>query len=220
MKAFSYIRVSSNGQVSGGGFDRQLKSIDDYARANGIEVVQVFKEEGVSGTLEDRPALARLMVSLEQNGHGVTTVLIERLDRLARALMVQESIIADFQRKGFRLISAVEGPDLLSDDPSREAMRQMMGVFAQYEKKMLVSKLRASRERIKAISGKCEGRRGYNDSEEGKALIRRIHALRRKRAHHKRRTWQQVADTLNSEGITTMEGRQWTLQRVQQTAKV
>ncbi len=217
MKAFAYIRVSDVSQVNGGGFDRQTAAINKYASENGIEVVQVFKEEGVSGTLEDRPALARLLVSLEQNGHGITTVIIERMDRLARKLLVQESIIIDFQRKGFKLISALE-PDLMSDDPSREAMRQMMGVFAQYEKAMLVAKLRTSRERIKAITGKCEGRKGYNDTEEGKIVLTRIRALRRKRPNYKRRTWQQVADTLNGEGIRTIDGHTWSLQRVQQTA--
>ncbi len=219
MKAFAYIRVSGSGQVNKGGFDRQLRSIHKYSKENNIELVDVFQEEGVSGTLENRPALARLLVSLEQNHHGVTTVIIEKLDRLARDLMVQEAIIRDFKSKGFELISTAEGLDLLAEDPTRELIRQVFGAVSQYEKSMLVQKLKASRERIKAISGKCEGRKGYNDTEEGLATLQKIRSLRRKRAHHKRRTWKQVADTLNSEGITTMEGRLWTLQRVQQTAK-
>jgi DNA invertase Pin-like site-specific DNA recombinase len=220
MKAFSYIRVSSNGQVNRGGFDRQERAISKYARENGIEVVSTFREEGVSGTLEDRPALARMLVSLEQNGHGISTVIIEKLDRLARDLMVQEAIIRDFKLKGFALISAAEGPDLLADDPSRKLIRQVFGSIAEYEKSMLVQKLKASRERIRATSGKCEGRKGYHDTEEGKSIVRRIHALRRKYPHRKRRTWQQIADILNSEGVSTMEGRTWTLHRVQQTAKI
>jgi DNA invertase Pin-like site-specific DNA recombinase len=32
-------------------------------------------------------------------------VLVEKLDRLARDLMIQESIVADLQRDGFELIS-------------------------------------------------------------------------------------------------------------------
>jgi len=162
--------------------------------------------------------LARMLVSLEQNGHDIRTVLIERLDRLARDLMVQEAIIRDFKSKGFDLVSTTEGPDLLAADPTRELIRQVFGAVAQYEKYMLVAKLKASRERQKVISGKCEGRKGYHDTKDGQALIRRIRALRRKYHNRKRRTWQQVADILNEEGITTMEGHQWTLHRVQQTA--
>jgi DNA invertase Pin-like site-specific DNA recombinase len=63
-----------------------------------------------------RPALREVMVALHSD--GVKLVLIERLDRLARDLMIQESIIADMQRHGFEIRSVME-PDLCSNDPSR-----------------------------------------------------------------------------------------------------
>src|SRR5215469_2260549 len=98
-KAFSYLRVSGRGQIEGDGFDRQTEAIRKYAAGHGIEIVEVFREEGVSGTkeMDDRPALAGLLAALEEN--GIRTVLIEKLDRLARDLMVQETIIADMQRR-------------------------------------------------------------------------------------------------------------------------
>ena len=219
MKVFAYLRVSDPSQVKGGGFDRQEKTIQKYARENRLQITETFREEGVSGTLLDRPALARLMYTLEKNHHGITTVLIEGMDRLARDLLTQLLILQDFQSKGFKLISVNGDIDCLQDDPSAEAMRNMMGVFAQYEKRMLVQKLRVARERKKAETGKCEGRKGYQESPEGQATLRRICSLRRKRKHMKQRTWQQVADTLNDEGILTLDGKRWYPQRVQQTAK-
>jgi hypothetical protein len=48
--------------------------------------------------------------------------------RQSRDLVVQESVIADFQRKNLTLISVSE-PDLLVDDSSRILMRQMLGAF-------------------------------------------------------------------------------------------
>ncbi|MBT3255791.1 MAG: recombinase family protein [Deltaproteobacteria bacterium] len=218
-KAFGYLRVSGVSQVKGDGFPRQEKAIRDYAKANNLQIQEVFKEKGVSGTKENRPALACLMVSLEQNGHGIKTVIIEKLDRLARDLMVQEAIVADFRKRGFNIISSMEGPDLCGDDPTRNLIRQVMGAVAQYDKTMLVAKLKASRERERIKHGKCEGRKGYRESEEGKALIRRIGALRRKPKAGKRRTWQQIADIFNQEGLTTMDGKPWSLFRVQQIAK-
>jgi site-specific DNA recombinase len=58
MKAFAYLRVSSQGQVSGDGFDRQREAIRSYAAAAGIEIAGWYEESGVSGTIEttDRPA--------------------------------------------------------------------------------------------------------------------------------------------------------------------
>lgn len=74
-------------------FDRQIKAINDYAKANGFEIVHIYQEEGVSGTLQDRPALTDMVLDLEENSQGIKTVIIEKIDRLARDLMIQENIL-------------------------------------------------------------------------------------------------------------------------------
>ena len=212
-KAYGYIRVSGQGQVDGDGLVRQEKAITDYARANGITIEYIFREEGVSGTLEQRPALARLLIDLEENGRDIKTILIERMDRLARDLMVQEAIISDLQHKGFDLISVTEGEDLLSEDPTRKLVRQVLGAIAEYDKTMTVLKLRAARERKRAKVGKCEGRKSY--SEAMPEVIKEIRRLRRKRKGMPRRTFVKVADELNANGLTTMTGKPFTGQVVQ-----
>ena len=124
-KAFAYLRVSGKGQVEGDGFPRQLAAVKAYAKAHDIKLVQVFEEKGKSGTteLDNRPALLALFESLAAN--GVKLALIEKLDRLARDLMVQETIISDLRKRGFELISVAE-PDLLQNDPTRILMRQIL----------------------------------------------------------------------------------------------
>jgi DNA invertase Pin-like site-specific DNA recombinase len=209
-RVFGYVRVSSPGQVGGDGFDRQVEAIAAYAKAHRLEVVNVYREEGVSGTSETRPALATLMVDLEQNGHGVKMVIVERLDRLARDLMVQEAVIQDFQRHGFDLISATEGPDLLSGDPTRKLIRQVFGAVAEYDKSMLVLKLRAARERVKAKTGKCDGRKGYYETDHGKVVLARIKQLKRKRRDMKSLSATDIAEVLNQEGLMTLTGKPWT----------
>lgn len=131
--AFSYLRVSGKGQLDGDGFARQNKAIADYALANGISVIETFEELGVSGTkeLDDRPALQDLLAALKEGDAKV--VIIERLDRLARDLMVQETILSDLMRQGFEVISVCE-PDLCSTDPSRVLVRQIFGAIAQYDR--------------------------------------------------------------------------------------
>jgi len=212
MKAFSYLRVSSIGQIEGDGFTRQITTIEDYASKNGIELVHTFKDEGVSGTLENRPALAELMVALDENGHGVKTIIIERIDRLARDLMVQEAILSDLQSKGFEIISVHDG-DLLSDDPTRKLVRQVLGAIAEYDKTMTVAKLRAARERKRAKNGKCEGRKGYSD-DKGQGIVKEIKRLHRKNRGKKRLTSQQIADKMNEAGFLTITGKQFTSQIV------
>lgn len=210
--AFGYIRVSGKGPIKGDGFTRQERSISEYAQKHGYKIVKIYKERGVSGTLRNRPALAELIVDLEQNGHGITTVIVEKLGRIARDLIIQESVIADFREKDVGLISALEGADFLDNDPTRKLVRQVLGAIAEYQKALLVAKLRVARQRKKIKSGKCEGRKPYKEAApETVALIRK---LRRKPRGGKRKTYQEIADHLNSEGVSTLNGQPWSLQTV------
>lgn len=211
-KAYAYLRVSGLGQVAGDGFKRQEKAIRDYAALHGLEVVKVFKEEGVSGSLQDRPTLARLLVDLEENHHGIKTLIVEKLDRLARDLMVQEAIINDLKKKGFRLISALEGSDLISGDPTRKLVRQMLGAIAEYDKTMIVLKLRASRDRLRAKGMKVEGQKSLKETQP--ELLNRIKLLRRPHKDHKRLTLREIADRLNKEDFKTKQGKAWTADNV------
>lgn len=56
-------------------------------------------------------------------------VLIEKLDRLARDFMVQETLINESRKHRFEIVS-VEEPDLMANDPTRILVRQMMGAVA------------------------------------------------------------------------------------------
>ena len=202
-KAFAYLRVSGKGQVEGDGFTRQLVAIKKYAAANDIKVMKVYREEGVSGTKdwEARPQFSEMMAALLAN--GTTMVLVERLDRVARDLMIQESIIADFKRKGLD-IASVNEPDLCSEDASRVLMRQMMGAFFQYEKTSLVAKLRGARVRMKARTGACEGRKPYGSQSGESEVIIRILDLRKAGT-----AMDTIAETLNTEGVKSRSGGQW-----------
>jgi|SRR5215472_17497227 len=200
-KAFAYLRVSGKSQVDGDGFPRQLKAVKEYAAKHDLKIVQVYREEGISGTreLENRPALQELLTALYSN--GVKTVIIEKLDRLARDLMVQETIIADMRKKGIEIISVAE-PDLMVDDPSRKLMRQIFGAIAEYDKAMLVMKLRGARQRVKAQTGRCDGRKPYGERPGEQEVIERIVALRGEGLG-----MDKIAERLNAEGIAARAGR-------------
>ncbi len=206
--AFSYLRVSGKGQVDGDGFTRQETAITDYACKNGIEIVNIFREEGVSGTLTDRPTLAKMLLSLDENDSDVKTILIERVDRLARDLMVQEAIISDLQSRGFNLISVHEGADLLSDDPTRKLVRQVLGAIAEYDKQMTVLKLKSARDRKRLRDGKCEGRKGY--SEIAPEIIEEIKRLRRKPKGKKAMSFNRIAEVINEKGFLSATGKPFT----------
>lgn len=203
MRVFVYLRVSGKGQVDGDGFDRQLISCQAHASAHGLEIVEVFREEGISGTkeLEDRPALSALLAAMEEN--GIKTILIAQVDRLARDLMVQETIIADMQKSGYTLISVAE-PDLCSSDPSRVLVRQIFGAIAQYDRAMITLKLRGARQRMKARDGRCEGSKPFGTKPGESATLHQMRSLRAAGL-----TFDQIADALNANNVPARKGGNW-----------
>jgi site-specific DNA recombinase len=214
-KAFLYLRVSTPGQVEGCGFDRQEEVCRAYAREAGYEVVGVFQEQGVSGAKDEteRPAFQEMMAAILAN--GVHTVIVESMDRLARELRIQEALLVYLASKGVDLVSARTGENItqaIQADPLKKALVQIQGVFAELEKNQLVRRLRKARDsRSARARRRIEGRKPYGETPEEKHIVQRIRAMRRRRRNGTPgMTLQQIADRLNSEKITTKNGKEWT----------
>ena len=214
-QAVSYVRVSGKGQADGDGPERQRQAIARYARSSRLVIVDEFSDIGVSGAkdLADRPGLAALIDRLESN--GVRTVIVERADRLARDLMVQEVILSQFAKLGARIVTA-DGVDLTSadDDATRRLIRQVLGAVAEFEKNVLVLKLRAARDRKRAKGERVEGVKPYGHLPAEKAVIDRMRQLRRKPVNGIRQSVAKVAAQLNAEGHRNRAGREWSAQLV------
>jgi DNA invertase Pin-like site-specific DNA recombinase len=215
-QAVTYLRVSGKGQRLGDGFPRQRDVISRFAKAHGYVLADEFSDTGISGTreLEDRPGLAALLDRVEHN--GVKTVLVESASRLARDLMVQEVIISQLRQGGVRVVAADSGTDLTvsDDDPTRTLIRQVLGAVSQFEKSVLVLKLRAARQRIRRFRGHCEGAKSYGSYPGEAVMVERMRQLRRKPVKGRRASLAAIASTLNAEGFRNRAGRPWSLRMV------
>lgn len=198
---YGYMRVSGVSQIDGTGFDRQRESIEKKAQAEGWTLNGIFQEEGICGATsgDSRPMWAHL-VGICNAGDRI---VIEKLDRFARELMVQEIMIADLKKRGIELVSALED-DVNSEDPTRVLMRQIMGAIAQYDRSMIVAKLRYARQQVKAKTGRCGGRDVYGSKPGESAVLTEMKRLRAEGY-----TFQGVADWLNSQGVATRDGKRW-----------
>jgi DNA invertase Pin-like site-specific DNA recombinase len=210
LPAVSYLRVSGKGQVEGDGFDRQRDAVARFAALHGFELLDEYRDEGVSGTKElaGRPGLAALLDRIESN--GVKVVIVERADRLARDLMVNEVIVDQLTRAGARVLTA-DGADLTSadGDPTRTLIRQVLGAVAQFEKSVIVLKLRAARDRKRRRDGRCEGRKPFGSRPAEAAVLARIRDLRRKPKGQPRLSIAAIASMLNAEGRPSRTGKPW-----------
>lgn len=175
MKLVGYLRVSTRAQVEDGfGLPVQRSAIKKWAKATGDRVVAWHSDEGLSGTKEffDRPGLTEALQTVHDG--TVEGLVISRLDRLARALTVQEAALAHVWRCGGRVFS-VDGGEVLQDDPDdpmRTAMRQMVGVFGQLERAMITKRLRDGRRHKASTGGYAHGAPGLGFVAVDGKLIR------------------------------------------------
>jgi len=212
IKALAYVRVSSKGQAGAdrGGFPRQRAAIDRYAKAHGLAVAETFQDSITGKTeLDDRPGLAALLDRIESN--GVQVVLIERADRLARDLLVSEVILGQFRDAGVTVVAADSGTDLSAgdDDPTRVLIRQVLGAVSQFEKSVIVRKLKAARDRKRRRDGWCEGRKPFGHRAGEAETLERIKALHRKPRGRPRMSYAKIAAALNDEHRPTRAGGPW-----------
>ena len=126
-------------------------------------------------------------------------------------VMVSEMILDQFRKLGVEVIAADSGTDLVvsDDDPTRTLIRQVLGAVSQFEKSMLVAKLRASRERKRQREGRCEGRKPFGTRPGEAEIVTRIKQLHRKPRRGNRRSYAAIAEALNAEGLPSRTGKAW-----------
>ena len=213
-KAYGYLRVSGKGQVTGHGLGRQRDIIKGHTKGAGLEIVDWFKDAH-TGTEADRPAFMEMLGAIM--GNGVKVIVVECLDRLARDLMIQSTLLAKLESEGITLISASTGEDVtasMRDDPMRKALVQIQGVFAELDKSLLVRKLRKGRDAKRAETGRCEGRKPFGEHPGEEETLTRIRELRRKPRGKSRKPIAEIARILNSEGLFNRSGSAWTRQNL------
>ena len=69
MKAYTYLRVSSKGQVEGDGPERQRLACVAFAQPNNIEILQEFFDAySGSGSAEERPEFGVMLANIDARG--------------------------------------------------------------------------------------------------------------------------------------------------------
>jgi len=134
-------------------------------------------------------------------GNGVRTIIVETASRFARDLIVQETGWRYLRDAGINLIAADSPESFLNDTPTAVMIRQVQGAFSQFEKAMLVAKLKGARDRKKAETGKCGGRKSY--AERDPKMVALAKKLARYTLNGRKRSLREVAAELEAEGHTT-----------------
>ncbi|MBZ9724868.1 recombinase family protein [Mesorhizobium sp. CO1-1-11] len=212
-KVVAYLRTSSAANV-GADKDsetRQREAIEVYARSAGLEIVETYYDAAISGAdpITARPGFSAMLERLLSN--GVRAILVETASRFARDLIVQETGYEMLKARGIDLI-AVDSPEsFVADTPTANLIRQVLGAVAEFEKAMLVEKLRGARERKRKATGrKVGGRKNYAEIDGGPEMIALAKKLHRYPVNGRRRTLGEIAEALENEGLVSSTGTRYT----------
>jgi DNA invertase Pin-like site-specific DNA recombinase len=207
VKLVAYIRVSSVSQLDGFGLAVQRKNITTWARNHGHRIVAWHADEGVSGAMEatEREGLSAALLALQEPPQAAGLV-VARLDRLARALTVQEAALAIVWRARGKVFTADQGEVLQDDpdDPMRTALRQIVGVFAELDRRLIVKRLKDGRQAKAAAGGHAVGVRPFGELEGEREARARICQLRSE-GH----SYRAIAAKLDDEGLRPRRGERW-----------
>jgi len=112
-----YARVSTADQ----NLDAQIAAL----RASGCTMIRT--ETGSGSTLESRPELDTILTFIHPN----ETLVVTRIDRLARSLRDLQIIVEKIKEKGAHLVTTEQPVDTSS--ATGKAFFDMLGVFAEFE---------------------------------------------------------------------------------------
>ena len=143
-RAALYVRVSTDTQT----VQNQLLVLNEVAQRLGWTIVHTFADEGISGAKgrDQRPGYNSLLTAVARR--EVDIVAAWSVDRLGRSLPDLVAFLSDIQARGCDLYLHQQAID--TSTPSGRMLFQMLGVFAEFERAIITSRIVAGQARAKS----------------------------------------------------------------------
>jgi site-specific DNA recombinase len=152
-EAIGYIRVSTGNQVTeGDGLGAQRDHIEGWSRYQGLPLVLLEEDAGISGERTDnRPGFRRAVRAVLERAPAAVFV-VKKLDRLGRTAIDIQETLAVLLDAGVRVVALDDGVDSASGmgQALLKLLTNILATFAELEKETIVGRLQEGRRRAKA----------------------------------------------------------------------
>jgi DNA invertase Pin-like site-specific DNA recombinase len=152
-KAAIYVRVSTADQH----VENQLYDLRELAEKRGLEVVQIYRDCGISGRRARRPGLDALIADARRKKFA--TVLVAAFDRVGRSVRHFLQVMDEFDNLGIVFISRRENVD--TSGPMGRLFLTLIGSIAELESDLIRERVLAGMRRAK-LDGVRIGRAPMN----------------------------------------------------------
>src|SRR5262245_44568038 len=130
-RAALYMRVSTKGH--GQTTETQALALRDYVAHRGFIVIDEYKDEGISGSKDSRPALDKLMRDARARKFDV--VIVARFDRFARSVSHLLRALEEFNHLGVNFVSLSESVD--TSTPMGTMIFTVLAAVAELERNLI-----------------------------------------------------------------------------------
>lgn len=135
MALYARVSTADKGQDP----ELQLRELRARGQMSGWEIIGEYVDRGVSGARERRPELDRLM--RDANRGAFEAVAVWKLDRFGRSLRHLVNALAELEARGIAFVSLRDNIDLST--PAGRLMFQIIGAMAEFERALIVERVRA-----------------------------------------------------------------------------
>ena len=205
--AVIYARYSSASQREES-IEQQVRICRKYASDHNLNVVAVYDDRAMTGTVDKRPGFQRMI--RDSKNRGWQYVIVYALDRFARDRYDSANYKHQLRANGVRVLSATEQ---IPDDPSGIIMESLLEGMAEYYSKELARKVNRGLEdnaRKCMVTGVLP--LGYRKGPDSKYEIDPAGAAIVKEAFARVKAREQITsiiDDFNARGLRTRVGKPW-----------
>ncbi|ADO83422.1 recombinase family protein [Ilyobacter polytropus] len=205
-KAVIYARFSSENQRDES-IDAQIRAIQEYAKRNNIEIIEIYTDRARSATSDKRPDFQRMVKDSEKENFDM--VIVHKLDRFSRDKYDSVYYKKRLLKNGVKVVSVTEQ---LDDSPESVILESVLEGMADYYSKNLA---REAMKGMKETAYKCQHTGGtpplgYDvDKETRKYIINPNEAEAVKLIFEKYlqgHTVMSIVNELNDRGYRTKKG--------------
>lgn len=134
-------------------------------RALGVAEDRIYTDHGLTGTNRDRPGLAQALAAVRAGD----TLVVPKLDRLARSVPDARAIAAQLEARGVRLALGASVHD--PGDPMGKMFFNILATFAEFEADLIRLRTREGMAVARA-RGKLRGKQPKLSEKQQKELVR------------------------------------------------
>jgi len=221
MKAVIYSRVSHIEQVqNGSSLETQKDRIEDFCRYKGIEVVEHYKDAGISGRkFENRPNFVRMMQRIERG--DINAVVVYSLSRFGRNIRETLNYLERLEKWGVAFYAIDLGID--TSTSHGKLIMQIMSALSEFESNQMSDRIRAvmGHNKSKKITYCGNPPLGYDNvdgtlkpKKDEIKIVQEIFAM-----HKKDLSMNEIARQLNKNGYKGKKGGEFyavTIQKILQ----